>query len=109
MEPLDYFAIPNAHTEDARILKNLSRQYGSWLENLDSESKLAIRAVLTRYVYFKRFYIHEFLIVDALADAIPDYNDLICNILMSLQGLSDRSCEILIKLITLQQIDSAAD
>ena len=109
MESLNYFISILAPHEDARILRNLSRQYGSRLENLDTESKLAIRAVLTRYVYFKKFYIREFLIIDAIVDAIPDYSNLICDILKGLQGLSDRSCEILIELITMQQIDSVVD
>lgn len=111
MESLNYFASTLGGTKDARIFKDLSRQYGSRLENLDVETKLAIMAVLSKYIYFKEFHIKEYLMVDAIAEVLPLYhNERICNVLMGLQGLSARSCEILIKFIAIHQLDeSVAD
>lgn len=93
-------------TQDARIFANLAGQYGPWLEKLDGESKLALRAVLAYYVYFKKFCVSEYLIVDAIADVVPDGSDRVRHLLINLQGLSDKSCEILIKLVTAQQFDN---
>lgn len=103
MKSLNYFVSTFGVTKDARIFANLAGQYGPWLEKLDGESKLVLRAVLAYYVYFKKFRVSEYLIVDAIADVLPDCSS--CNLLLGLQGLSDESCEILIKLVTAQQFN----
>lgn len=102
MKSLNYFVSIFGCTKDARIFANLSGQYGPWLEKLDEESKLALRAVLAYYVYFKKFCVSEYLIVDAIADVLPNYS-ISSDLLLGLQGLSEESCEILIKLVTAQQ------
>lgn len=100
---LNYFAGISPLKRDADILIGLALQYGSYLESLNRENKLVLRAVLTRYICDKNR-LAGYLIVDAIADTLPDFSDLICAILLELQGLSDKGIEILIELVTVQQI-----
>ncbi len=51
--PLGYFASAPDGTFDAAILSELVLRYGSYLERLTSEQKLALRAVLSYYLFYK--------------------------------------------------------
>lgn len=91
--------------KDSQILMKLGRKYGCYLEKLSCKSRLALRAVLSRYVYEKSFII-SYLIIDAIADTLPviDFGDKVTTISQEMQGLSDFSIESLIQILTLQQI-----
>lgn len=99
VQPLNYFISTTIHSKDAQIFRYLSLRYGFHLERLDCERKLELRAILTRYLYYKCF-ISNYLIVDAIVDTLADFNKDTCAVLLELQGLSDPGAEVLIGLVT---------
>ena len=58
MHPLGYFASAPDGTPDAAILSELVSHYGSYLERLNSEQKLALRAILSYYLFYKLKYMN---------------------------------------------------
>lgn len=56
MHPLGYFASAPDGNPDAAILSEMMSRYGDYLEKLDSEQKLALRAVLSFYLFYKLKY-----------------------------------------------------
>ncbi len=68
MHPLGYFASAPDGTNDSLILHYVENQIGSYAENLTSSDKLAFRAVLTRYLYFKQWVVPDYSIGEAIAD-----------------------------------------
>lgn len=103
VKSLEYFIGIFGQTKDVQVLRGLSLRYGSQLEKLDFESRLALRVVLSRYVHDKSF-ISGYLIADAVSDTLPDFGESIYEVWTQLQGLSDKSVEILILLLTFQQL-----
>lgn len=103
MQPISRFASASPGTQDAQILSEIEWRYGSHMERLTLEDKLALRSVLSRYIYYKQF-IQQYLIADAITDTMPDLDTSICAEILTLQGISTESAEKLIKFITDQQV-----
>lgn len=80
-------------------LIQLEADYGSCLEGLTHEDKLALRAVLSRYLYYKIF-IEQYSITDAITDTMPNLDADICKVIKFLEGLSDNNVEGLIKFVS---------
>ncbi len=81
----------------------LETNYGSCLERLPRKDKLALRAVLAHYLYYREL-IEQYQIVDAITDTMPDLDAEICNIIrISLSGISRQNAEGLIEFITAHQ------
>ena len=84
-------------------------RYGHYLERLDSEQKLALRAVLSYYLFYKLKYKSKYSISDAIIDAMPLCTTAsISKIILTLEGISNDSAEGLIKFLTEQRRERAA-
>lgn len=103
MQSLNYFASISPVKRDTQIFLKLESCYGSNLERLSYRNKLVLRAVLCKYIYAKSI-IKEYLIVDAIADTLIDFNGNSYEVLLQLQGLSVRGIETLIEFVTVQQL-----
>ncbi len=109
MHPLGYFASAPDGTPDAAILKEMVSRYGDYLERLDSEQKLALRAVLSYYLFYKLKYKSKYSVSDAIIDAMPLCTKVsIHNLMTTLEGISNDSAEGLILFLTSQRIERAA-
>lgn len=109
MHPLEYFASAPGDTPDAAILLEMVSRYGHYLERLDSEQKLALRAVLSYYLFYKLKYKSKYSISDAIIDAMPECATAsISKIILTLEGISNDSAEGLIKFLTEQRIERVA-
>lgn len=98
-QPLSRFANVLSGTQDAQIISEIEWRYGSYLEKLTREDKLALRAVLSKYIYYNEF-LDNYLISDAITDTIPDLEAGICSVMITLEKISTRSAEMLIKFVT---------
>ncbi len=95
-------------TFDAAILSELVSRYGSYLERLTSEQKLALRAVLSYYLFYKLKVVSDYSLTDAITDAMPEYTEAsIRNVILTLEGISSNNAEGLIKFLTDQRSDRA--
>lgn len=104
MHPLGYFASAPDDTLDATIFSNLVWRYGESLEQLNSEQKLALRAVLSYYLFYKLKYASDYAVREAIADAMPEYTEAsIRNVILTLEGISSNGAEGLIKFLTEQR------
>ena len=104
MHPLGYFASAPNGTPDAAILSDLVSRYGDYLERLDSEQKLALRAVLSYYLFYKLKISSNYALADALLDAMPECTTVsISKILLALEGISSENTEGLIQFLTEQR------
>lgn len=83
---------------DPRLLQ-LEANYGSCLEGLTREDKLALRAVLSRYLYYKIF-IEQYSITDAITDTMLNLDEPVCNIMRRLKGISDNNIEGLVRFVS---------
>ena len=103
MHPLGYFASALDGTTDAAILSELVSHHGPYLERLSIEAKLALRAVLSYYVFYKLRYARGFTIEKAVTEAMPQYTKAsILTTILTLEGISTENAEGLIKFITEQ-------
>ncbi len=101
MHPLEYFASAPGDTPDAAILLEMVSRYGHYLERLDSEQKLALRAVLSYYLFYKLKYKSKYSISDAIIDAMPECTRVsIHNLMTTHEGISNDSAEGLILFLT---------
>lgn len=108
MHPLGYFASAPDGTFDAAILSSLVSRYGSYLERLNSEQKLALRAILSYYLFYKLKIVKDYSVTDAITDAMPEYTEAsIRNVIATLEGISSNNAEGLIKFLTDQRSDRA--
>lgn len=108
MHPLGYFASAPSGTPDAAILSDLVSRYGDYLERLDSEQKLALRAVLSYYLFYKLKYKSNYSVNDAVIDAMPDCATAsISKIILALEGISNYNAEGLVKFLTEQRQERA--
>lgn len=106
MHPLRYFATAPDNTPDAAILSEMVSRYGDYLERLDSEQKLALRAVLSYYLFYKLKYKSHYAVSDAIIDAMPECTTAsLSKIILTLEGISNDSAEGLIKFLTSQRIE----
>lgn len=104
MHPLGYFASAPNGTRDAAILSELVSRYGSYLERLNSEQKLALRAVLSYYLFYKLKVVSDYSVTDAICDAMPECTEAsIRNVILTLEGISSDGAEGLIRFITEQR------
>ena len=104
MHPLGYFASAPNGTPDAAILLDLVLRYGDYLERLDSEQKLDLRAVLSYYLFYKLKVSSNYALADALLDAMPECTTVsISKILLALEGISSENTEGLIQFLTEQR------
>ncbi len=95
-------------TFDAAILSSLVSRYGSYLERLNSEQKLALRAILSYYLFYKLKYVSDYSVTDAITDAMPECTEAsIRNVILTLEGISSNNAEGLIKFLTDQRSDRA--
>lgn len=97
--PLSHFASTLPGTQDAQIISEIEWRYGSYLERLTREEKLALRSVLSKYIYYQTF-LENYLISDAITDTMPDLEATICEAMVALEGISLRIAEMLIKFVT---------
>jgi hypothetical protein len=96
-------------TFDAAILSSLVSRYGSYLERLNSEQKLALRAILSYYLFYKLKYVSDYSVSDAITDAMPECTEAsIRNVILTLEGISSDNALGLIKFLTDQRSDKAA-
>lgn len=103
MHPLGYFASAPDGTTDSAILADVVSHHGPYLERLSIESKLALRAVLSYYVFYKLRYARGFTVEKAVTDAMPEYTRAsILTIILALEGISTENAEGIIKFITEQ-------
>lgn len=108
MHPLGNFASAPGGTQDAAILSELVSRYGSYLERLNSEQKLALRAILSYYLFYKLKYVSDYSVTEAIADAMPECTEAsIRNVILTLEGISSNGAEGLIKLLTEQRSEGA--
>jgi len=109
MHPLGYFASAKNGTTDAAILSAIVSRYGDYLERLDSEQKLALRAVLSYYLFYKLKVASDYSVSDAIIDAIPECTQVsVSNVISTLEGISSDNAEGLIKFLTAQRSELAA-
>lgn len=109
MHPLGYFASAPDGTPDAAILSEMVSRYGDYLERLDSEQKLALRAVLSYYLFYKLKYASKYTISDAIIDAMPECTAAsISKIILTVEGISSENAEGLLKFLSEQQTYRAA-
>lgn len=108
MHPLGYFASAPDGTTDAAILSELVSRYGSYLEKLNSEQKLALRAVLSYYLFYKLKVVSDYSVTDAICDAMPECTEAsISKVILTLEGFSCDNAERLIRFITEQRSSGA--
>lgn len=108
MHPLEYFATAPDDTPDAAILKEMVSRYGHYLERLDSEQKLALRAVLSYYLFYKLKYSSHYAVSDAIIDAMPECTTAsLSKIILTLEGISSENALGLIKFLTEQRQERA--
>lgn len=104
LHPLGYFASAPNGTRDAAILSELVSHHGSYLERLSIEGKLALRAVLSYYVFYKLRYASDYSVSEAVTEAMPEYTlASILTTILTLEGISTDNAEGIIKFITEQQ------
>ena len=109
MHPLGYFASAPDGNPDAAILDEMVSRYGDYLERLDSEQKLALRAVLSFYLFYKLKYYNDYSINDAIIDSMPECTQAsISTVISTLEGISSDNAEGLIKFLTDQRSTLAA-
>lgn len=109
MHRLSYFASAPDGSPDAAILSEMVSRYGDYLERLDSEQKLALRAILSYYLFYKLKYKSKYSISEAIIDAMPECTKVsIHNLLLTLEGISNDCALGLIKFLTSQRIERAA-
>ena len=109
MHPLGYFATAPDNTPDAAILSQMVLRYGHYLERLDSEQKLALRAVLSYYLFYKLKYKSHYAVSDAIIDAMPECaKTSLSKIILTNEGISNDSALGLIKFLTSQRIERSA-
>lgn len=108
MHPLGYFTSAPSGNPDAAILDEMVSRYGDYLERLDSEQKLALRAVLSFYLFYKLKYYSDYSVNDAIIDAMPKCTQVsISTIISTLEGISSENAEGLLKFLTDQRSDLA--
>lgn len=108
MHPLGYFVSAPSGTADATILDQMVSRYGDYLEKLDSEQKLALRAVLSFYLFYKLKYYNDYSVNDAIIDAMPECTQAsISTVVSTLEGISTNNAERLLKFLTDQRSDLA--
>lgn len=108
MHPLGYFVSAPSSSADAGILDEIVSRYGNYLEKLDSEQKLALRAVLSFYLFYKLKYVSNYSISDVIIDAMPEFSAAsISKILLALEGISSDNAEGLLKFLTDQRSELA--
>ncbi len=106
MHPLGYFASVPDGTLDAAILSELMSRYGSYLERLNSEQKLAQRAYLSYYLFYKLKYVSDYSVTDAICDAMPECTEAsIRLVIATLEGIKSDNASGLIKFLTDQRSD----
>ncbi len=119
MHPLSHFASAPNGTNDARVLRDIEDQIGSYSENLTSEDKSAFLAVLSRYLYFRQCVVPGYEIGEAIADSqieastTPDTlaairdtapeTEQIWDILLTLEGISLENALGLLQFITVTE------
>lgn len=109
MHPLGYFASAKNGTPDAAILSAMVSRYGDYLERLDSEQKLALRAVLSYYLFYKLKVVSAYSVSDAIIDALPECTQVsVSNVISTLEGISCDNAEGLIKFLTAQRSELAS-
>ena len=109
MYPLGHFASAPNGTLDAAILSAIVSRYGDYLERLDSEQKLALRAVLSYYLFYKLKVVSDYSVSDAIIDALPECTQVsISNVISTLEGISSDNAEGLIKFLTAQRSELRA-
>lgn len=97
--PLSHFTSTLPGIQDAQIISEIEWRYGSYLERLTREDKLALRSVLSKYIYYNEF-LDNYLISDAITDTMPDLEASICSVMITLEGITTTSAEMLIKFVT---------
>ena len=108
MHPLGYFASAKNGTTDAAILSAMVSRYGDYLERLDSEQKLALRVVLSYYLFYKLKVVSDYSVSDAIIDALPECTQVsVSNVISTLEGISSDNAEGLIKFLTAQRSELA--
>jgi hypothetical protein len=108
MHPLGHFASAPNGTLDAAILSAIVSRYGDYLERLDSEQKLALRVVLSYYLFYKLKVASDYSVSDAIIDAIPECTQVsVSNVVSTLEGISSDNAEGLIKFLTAQRSELA--
>lgn len=108
MHPLGYFASAPDGTPDAAILSEMVSRYGQYLERLDSEQKLGLRAILSYYLFYKLKYKSLYTVSDALIDAMPLCTKVsIHNLLLTHEGIESENTEALIRFLTKQRRERA--
>ncbi len=106
MHPLGYFVSAPSSSADAAILDEIVSRYGDYLERLDSEQKLALRAVLSFYLFYKLKYYSDYSVNDAIIDAMPECTQAsISTMISTLEGISSENAEGLLKFLTDQRSD----
>ena len=86
-----------------RLLSQIQVQYDFHFPSLSIQDELALRSVLSRYLYYKTF-IDRYSLVDAITDTMPDLEAQICNLMIVLEGISPLHAELLIESITAGQV-----
>ena len=89
--------------QESQIIAQLEMHFGLYLEKLNREDKLALRLVLSRYIYYTDF-INNYSLEDAITDTMPNVEASICEAILALEGISLRNAELLIGIVTNQQI-----
>ena len=109
MHPLGYFASTPDGNRDAAILDEMVSRYGDYLERLDSEQKLALRAVLSFYLFYKLKYYNDYSVNDAIIDSMPECTQAsISTVISTPDGISSDNAEGLLKFLTAQRSELAA-
>lgn len=85
------------------LLMRLKAEHGLDLELLSAADRLALQAVLSRYVYYQQCLIDEYTIADAITDTVPDMEDSICTFILSIEGISAQTAQKLIEFISAGQ------
>lgn len=98
--PIGYYASAPRGTRDAEILAEIEEQIGSFSENLTRADKLALRAVLSMYLFYKESVIKEYTFKDAITDTLPDSDVSASDVIELLEGISLDAAEGLIAFLS---------
>lgn len=89
---------------NARLLSEIQVQYDFHFPSLSIQDELALRAVLSRYIYYQTFVDNKYSLADAITDTMPDLEARLCQVMLALEGILPEQAEILIQSITVGQV-----
>lgn len=99
----DFTNATSSSGRDVEIIAWIEQHYGSRLERMSDCNKLALRSVITSYLYLRQV-VENFTIDHAICESIPITEKSIHQEMLQFEGISTTLGEKLIKIVTDQQL-----